>query len=65
MFRAVPRSKLDAREDLKHIAPGSTKYSPSFAFIHVDPKKNYQFGDKGEGATTLALNERREKGESG
>jgi hypothetical protein len=64
-FRSIPRSVRDKVEDSKKIAPPATKYSPSYSVIHVDPKKNYRFGDKGEAETIRGMNERREKGDLG
>lgn len=58
-FRSVPRSYIEKVEERKNIAPAATKYSPSYTAIHVDPKKNFRFGDKGEAETIRGMNERR------
>lgn len=64
-FRSIPRSVRDKFDERKSIAPAVTKYSPNYSVIHVDPKKNYRFGDKGEAETIRGMNERREKGDPG
>jgi hypothetical protein len=64
-FRSIPRSVRDKFDERKSIAPAVTKYSPYYSVVHVDPKKNYRFGDKGEAETIRGMNERREKGDPG
>lgn len=56
MFRSVPRQRLDARDDAFNEAPQSTKYTPSFSYIHNTVSKNISFGDKGEQETLRKLN---------
>lgn len=58
MFRSVPRQRLnDLRDkDLIDSGPTSTKYSPSFAYIHGPITKNVAFGEKGEVANQMKLN---------
>ena len=65
MFRSVPRERLNAREDVKLVAPPSTKYSPGYGYIHNEVSKNINFGDKGEQETIRKMNYMRERNASG